>query len=237
MFLPARGGDLLRVHYSHAVAKMPHAEVLSRLFIEKVIDLVTIAVVGVLASTFLTGLSISANSSILVMFTLSALTAVLLAVIVLKYFCDSVLRWLHPIFKLIGKAAFLDRHVTHLVRDASQRLTASTMLLPGALTLIMWLSVYAPSYIFAARLVGVSLSYQESLLVLFAGALGLMLPAAPSGVGTFHSSVVSAFLLLGRSPAEGLLAGTAIHFLFFIAYALPAAFLYGRWHLSRKAPG
>ncbi|WP_158904615.1 lysylphosphatidylglycerol synthase transmembrane domain-containing protein [Burkholderia sp. L27(2015)] len=236
MILPARGGDLLRVHYSHVVGKMPHAEVLSRLFVEKVIDLATIAAVGVLASASLHEPSVSSHPSILIIFTVSALTMAFVAVVAIKYFGEPMLRWLQPVFKLAGKTAFFERHVTHLVRDASRTLTLPTVLLPGILTLAMWLSVYALSYILAARIVGVTLSYQESLLVLFAGALGLMLPAAPSGVGTFHASVVSAFIFLGRSPAEGLLVATAIHLLFFVAYAVPAAFLYGRWRLTRNVP-
>jgi glycosyltransferase 2 family protein len=236
MFLPARGGDLLRVHYSHVVATMPHAEVLSRLFVEKVIDLVTIAAVGVLASAWLQEQSVSKHPSILTVFTVSALTIALFAVIMIKYFGEPMLRWLHPVFKLAGKTAFFERHVAHLVRDASRSLTLPTMWLPAILTLAMWLSVYALSYVLAARFVGVTLSYQESLLVLFSGALGLMLPAAPSGVGTFHASVVSAFIFLGRSPAEGMLVATALHLLFFVAYVVPAAFLYGRWRLTRNAP-
>lgn len=236
MFLPARGGDLLRVHYSHVVAKMSHAEVLSRLFVEKVIDLLTIAAVGVLASASLHEASVSSRPSILTIFTVSALTMALVAVIMIKYFGEPMLRCLHPVFKFAGKTAFFERHVTHLVRDASRNLTLFTMFLPGILTLAMWLSVYTLSYVLAARFVGVTLSYQESLLVLFAGALGLMLPAAPSGVGTFHASVVSAFIFLGRSPAEGLLVATAIHLLFFVAYVVPAAFLYARWRLTRNVP-
>lgn len=236
MFLPARGGDLLRVHYSHVVAKMPHAEVLSKLFVEKAIDLVTIAAVGVLASTSLHEPSISAHPSILTIFTVSALTMALGAVVMIKYFGEPLLRCLQPVFKFAGKTAFFERHVTHLVRDASRSLTLPTMFLPGILTLAMWLSVYALSYVLAARFVGITLSYQESLLVLFAGALGLMLPAAPSGIGTFHASVVSAFIFLGRSPAEGLLVATAIHLLFFVAYVVPAVFFYSRWRLTRNVP-
>jgi len=216
MFLPARGGDLLRVHYSHVVAKMTHAEVLSRLIVEKIIDLVTIAVVGVLASASLDQPSISAHPSIVTIFTLSAFTMALVAVVMIKYFGDQFLQRLQPVFKFAGKGPFFERHVTHLVRDASLNLTLPTMLLPGILTLAMWLSVYALSYVFAARFVGVTLSYNESLIILFVGALGLMLPAAPSGIGTFHASVVSGFIFLGRSPAEGLLVATAIHLLFFL---------------------
>jgi len=237
MFLPARGGDLLRVHYSHVVAAIPHAEVLSRLFIEKVIDLITIVIVGALASVYFYRPDVSTHSSILAIFTLTALSTVFVAVIVIKYFGEPVLRWLHPVFKFAGKTTFFERHVAHLVRDASRSLTVPTMLLPGILTLVMWLFMYALSYILVARFVGVTLSYQESLLVLFAGSLGLMLPAAPSGVGTFHASVVSAFIFLGRSPAEGLLVATAIHLLFFVAYVVPAAILYSRWRLTRNVPG
>ena len=237
MFLPARGGDLLRVHYTHLVARMSHAEVLSRLFVEKIIDLVTIAAVGVLASACLYGPNASTQFSILIIFTVTALSIALIAVVMTKYFGEQMLRWLHPVFNLAGKTAFFERHVTHLVRDACRSLTLTTVLLPGILTLLMWLSVYALSYVLAARFVGVTLSYQESLLVLFAGALGLMLPAAPSGIGTFHASVVSAFIFLGRSSAEGMLVATAIHLLFFVIYVVPAAFLYSRWRLTQNAPG
>jgi uncharacterized membrane protein YbhN (UPF0104 family) len=235
MFLPARGGDLLRVHYSHVVAGMPHAEVLSKLFLEKVIDLVTIVTVGVLATVVLRSQVVAHDTSVLAVLTSTALGAVIAVTIAIKYFGEALLRGIRPAFDLAGLSAFFERHVVHIVRDIRQGLTVPTMMLPAILTLAMWLSVYAASYILIAQFVGVGLSYQESLLVLFAGALGLMLPAAPSGVGTFHASVVSAFILLGRSPAEGLLVGTAIHLLFFLAYALPAAILYGRWRLGRKA--
>jgi len=234
MFLPARGGDLLRVHYSHVVAKIPHAEVLSRLFVEKVIDLVTIAAVGVLASASLHETAITAHPSILTIFTVSALTMALGAVVMIKYFGEPFLCCLQPVFRFSRKMTFFERHVTLFVRDASRNLNLRTIFLPGILTLVMWLSVYALSYVIAARFVGVTLSYQESLLVLFAGALGLMLPAAPSGIGTFHASVVSAFIFLGRSPAEGLLVATAIHLLFFVVYVIPAAFLCSRWRLTKN---
>jgi uncharacterized membrane protein YbhN (UPF0104 family) len=235
MFLPARGGDLLRVHYSHVFAAISHAEIVSRLFIEKVIDLITIIAVGLLAMVLLRSPEVSAYSSILVIFIVTALTAVFIAVILIRYFHEFLLRSLCPAFKFVGRTVFFERHITHLIQDASRNLTVRTMFLPSILTLLMWLSVYAWSYILAARFVGVTLSYQESLLILFAGALGLMLPAAPSGVGTFHASVVSAFIFLGRSPTEGLLVATAVHLLFFVAYVVPAAILYGRWHLTKKA--
>lgn len=234
MFLPARGGDLLRVHYSHIVSNTSHATALSRLLIEKVIDLITIATLGALAVIWLnrSGTEISNYFSGVA---ITGLLATISAVVLLKYYRAFILRCLQRLFQYLGKSGRMERHIAHMITDLSDRLTWNLTLRPGALTMIMWLAVYVPSYMLIAHIVGVRLAYSEALAVLFAGALGLMIPAAPSGIGTFHASIVSAFLFLGRSAVEGLLVGTAIHLLFLIAYALPAALLCGVWHFNRRA--
>ena len=61
------------------------------------------------------------------------------------------------------------------------------------------------------------------MVLLFAAALGLAIPAAPSGIGTFHAAVVSAFVLLGRPASEGLVVAVAIHGVFFIGYCASGA--------------
>lgn len=234
MFLPARGGDLLRVHYSHVVSNTSHATALSRLLIEKVIDLITITSVGTLAVGWLSHTGNEINGYFFGAVAISLL-AVISGVALLKYCSAFILRCLHAFFQWIRKNGNLERHVTHMIHDISERLTWDLTLKPGVLTIVMWLAVYVPSYMLIAHIVGVRLTYPEALAVLFAGALGLMIPAAPSGIGTFHASIVSAFLFLGRSATEGLLVGTAIHLLFLIAYALPAALLCGVWHFNRRA--
>jgi glycosyltransferase 2 family protein len=234
MFLPARGGDLVRVHYSHKASVMPHSEVLSRLLLEKVVDLLTIAVVGLIAAWLLRHSIAPSSASLLIGMTGTAFAAGLVAVLMVRLVGERLFGWLRPLFRLLRKHEHLERHVAHMVRDAAQRLTLPNLLGPLLLTMALWLLAYAPSYVLAAGFVGVTLSYQESLLILFAGALGLMVPAAPSGIGTFHVSVVSAFLLLGRSAVEGLLVATAVHLLFFLAYAVPAAILFSQWRLASR---
>jgi hypothetical protein len=234
MFLPARGGDLLRVHYTHVAGQVSHATALSRLLIEKVVDLVTIAVVGAVALLLLHNAGDTINSYFLGA-SVFAVIAVTGAILLIKFGSSFLLRWLHRAFGLIRRSERIERNLTHLVLDIGQKLTLSATVKPGLLTIVMWLAVYVPSYMLIARMVGVSLAYQEAMLVLFAAALGLMIPAAPSGIGTFHASVVTAFLFLGRPSAEGLLVGTAIHFFFLIAYATPAALLSGAWFFKREA--
>lgn len=234
MFLPTRGGDLVRVHYSHTASGMPHSEVLSRLLLEKVVDLLTIALLGLLSAWLLRHSIASTSASLLLGMTGTVFAAVVVVVLMVRLVGERLIGWLAPLFRLARKREFMERHLTHMVRDAGRRLTLANLLRPALLTMSMWLMAYAFSYMFAAGFVGVTLSYPESLLISFAGALGLMVPAAPSGIGTFHVSVVSAFLLLGRSASQGLLVATVIHLLFFVAYVAPAALLYGRWRLAGR---
>jgi uncharacterized protein (TIRG00374 family) len=236
MFLPVRGGDLLRVQFSHAVTGMSHAEVFASLVVEKIIDLVTIAGVGLVASIFLRQDQRVTHLTLLMLVAVSALALAFVAILMIQQLGPRANGWLRPVFKYLGKGEAIETHIAHLISDAREKLTLAGVSLPGILTMAMWLSVYALSYIIAAHFVGVTLTYPESLLVLFAGALGLMIPAAPSGLGTFHASVVSAFIIMDRSAAEGLLVATAIHLLFFVAYVLPAAVIYGRWRLKRVVP-
>ncbi|MBB2754709.1 UNVERIFIED_ORG: hypothetical protein GGI57_005445 [Rhizobium aethiopicum] len=236
MFLPARGGDLLRVHYSRVVATVPYVDAFGRLLVEKVVDLATIISVGIFSLVLLGHTLDSEYRNVLLVIMVGAVLGIFLSAILVRYFGDRLIPVLRPVFGVVRLQDFFDRHITNFIRNSARSLSISVTIVPAALTLILWLSAYALAYIFVARFVGVALTYQESLFVLFAGGLGLMIPAAPSGVGTFHASVVSAFLLLGRSPSEGLLLATAVHFLFFVVYVVPAALILGHWRLNRLAP-
>lgn len=235
MVLPARGGDFLRVHYSHIASGIPYADGLGALFAEKIVDLTTIIIVGFIAVYFLTGDMRSGYEYILLASMLGTLALVFTAVVILKFFTDGLTSFLRLLFKLLRMQGFFDRHLTSVINSSARSLSISRVLLPTTITLALWFSAYALAYLFVARAVGLSLGYKDSLFILFAGALGLMIPAAPSGIGTFHASVVSAFIMLGRSSSEGLLLATAVHLLFFIIYVVPAAFILGHWHLNRLA--
>ena len=71
--------------------------------------------------------------------------------------------------------------------------------------------------------------------MLWASGLGLMIPAAPSGLGVYHATVVSVFYILGRPIAEGLVLATALHLSFFVALVLPMGVLYGKWLFKKVA--
>lgn len=236
MLLPARGGDLLRLHSTHKVAHIPVAVLFSRLFLEKIIDLMTLAVVGLSAALWLGKGRTEVTGGGVLLFTSAMLLVVAGFLVLLRNYCGTIIRLIRPIFRLARREALFERHVVHVLMDASDSLVFRILAWPMMLTVAMWLSAYAGSYMFVAGLVGLQLSYPEALFVLYAGALGLLLPAAPSGVGTFHASIVSAFVLLRRPASEGLILATAIHALLFVSFAAPAGVLYGRFLLKSRNP-
>ncbi|MBW9056661.1 flippase-like domain-containing protein [Rhizobium mesosinicum] len=219
MLLPARGGDLLRGWYSHRKASMPYSEIMSRLAVEKYVDLLTIFLIGILAGVSSSSLAVERY---MLAFSTAGFIAVLAIYFMIMFFAERFLIMSHAILDWTRAPHWIRASLDSVVRDMKIKLTFSATIIPSFLTLAMWLSLYVGSYIAIAHMVRIPLTYSEALLVLFAGALGLMIPAAPSGVGTFHASVVSAFLLLGRPASEGLVLGTAIHFLFLVTYSVPA---------------
>ncbi|KXW55842.1 lysylphosphatidylglycerol synthase transmembrane domain-containing protein [Ferrovum sp. PN-J185] len=233
MFLPFRGGDLLRVHYSHLTGQVSHTMGLSRLLIEKMIDLMTVMIVGILSIILLKNTGVGFSQIFIYTVVVGFFILVILTLFI-KYANQILLKYLRLFFKKIGKFEGLERRLIHLIRDISGNLSISIMLKPTLLTIVIWLTVYVPSYMLIAHIVGVTLHYNEAILVLFAGAVGLMIPAAPSGIGTFHVSVISAFIMLGRSSSQGLLVGTAIHIAFLIIYVTPTIFLYMIWLFKRE---
>ncbi|EJJ28056.1 lysylphosphatidylglycerol synthase transmembrane domain-containing protein [Rhizobium sp. CF142] len=232
MLLPARGGDFLRVYYSGQRVEIPYAGVFSRLVVEKFVDLLTIFLVGFLAAVL--NRSLDSNDYILY-FSVVGFAGTLLGAIGLRFFSKQLSAVASRLLRLLKLSSVAGKGVERVLFDMGRGLSISAIALPSLLTLSMWVSLYAWTYILAGRIVGVSLSYDESIVVLFAGALGLMIPAAPSGVGTFHASIVSAFILLGRPSSEGLVLATAIHFLFLVIYAVPALMIGCQWRFGRLA--
>ncbi|MBB3561194.1 hypothetical protein FHX06_002521 [Rhizobium sp. BK512] len=230
MLLPARGGDLLRVYYSGQRAEIPYAGVFSRLVVEKFVDFLTIFLVGLLAAVL--NRTLFSNGYILY-FSAVGLAGALLVAIGLRFSSKQLSAVAGRVLRLLKLTSVAEKGVERVLLDLARGLSVSAVALPSLLTLLMWVLLYSWAYILVGRIVGISLSYDESLVVLFAGSLGLMIPAAPSGVGTYHASVVSAFILLGRSSSEGIVLATAIHFLFLVIYAVPALVIGCQWRLGR----
>lgn len=220
--LPFRGGDALRVVLSSRGLRAPslHAGV-SALALEKVFDLLAVAAYGLASASVLlshrtqsTGVDVTSVAVAILAFSGSLLFAARAG-------------WLSRLVRTSARAIRMPPHLyRHLVRPLHHlRQSAS----PGRLakllvqTAVMWLVLYVLAYYAVGLALGIAISPSDAMVLLFAGALGLAIPAAPSGLGTFHAAIVSAFVLLGRSTSEGLAFAVAVHGVFFIGIVVAGA--------------
>lgn len=208
--LPARGGDLLRAFLTSRRASVSYHLTLSALLVEKIIDLAAVAIIGLVALGFLVhihGMNALRSAAIATAATAAAASLSALALARTSRL-PRILRGLARFLRLRPKGyRHVFRFFLHLRRGTDHRALPG----PFLLTLFVWIVPCCLFFIVAAECVGVALALPEAQLLVFAAALGLALPAAPSGVGTLHAAIVSGFVLLGRSAAEGLLVAVAVH--------------------------
>ncbi len=220
--LPLRGGDALRVVLSARGSKAPsiHAGV-SALALEKVFDLIAVAAFGLASTAALVAPTAGKDQINVVGIALAILVVATGALLTAR--SGLMIR----AFRILARTAKLSprlyRHLLrplHHLRESASPGRIAALLLETA---VIWLVLYVIAYLAIAQLVDVTLSIAEAMVLLFAAALGLAIPAAPSGIGTFHAAVVSAFVLLGRSASEGLVLAVAVHGIFFIVYCASGA--------------
>jgi uncharacterized protein (TIRG00374 family) len=233
MVLPARGGDLLRAYHSaHHRGARGHL-VIAKLLLEKLLDLGTVLLVGTLALVLL-GVHTQHGA---VVWSAVAVTGALVVFLVLvrthSAWLGSAIR---AVLGTIRLGHVYDRHLHRLLEELTEGLSARKLAGPVLLSLAMWLTAYAAAYIVCAKMVGIPLAYLESLVLLLAASIGLAVPAAPSGLGTFHAAVASGFVVLGRPLAEGLVLAVALHGCFFVVLLVPAVAVYALGWVDRIPP-
>lgn len=211
--LPLRSGDALRVVLSSRGPGAPslHSGV-SAIAVEKVFDLIAVAAFG-LASTA----TVIATGD-------SQINVVAIALVILAVAVAALLTarsgLMIKVFRYSARAFHLPprlyRHLVRPLRHLHQLTGPGRVAILLVQTAFIWLVLYVLAYLAIAQLVGMNLSVPDAMVLLFAGALGVAIPAAPSGIGTFHAAIVSAFVLLGKPASEGLVLAVAIHGVFFI---------------------
>jgi glycosyltransferase 2 family protein len=211
--LPLRGGDALRIALSSRSMQI-HGPA-SAMALEKILDLLAVAGLGLIALRLsVTGANagLATGVGILTLGTISSAGLIVLAA------------WSRRFQRLIALGA----RTLHAPRVAYRHWVRTRIILSKALvrgrlalllpqTLLIWFGLYALVYQVIGFIVGVPLSLTDTVIVLFAGAIGLAIPGAPSGLGTFHAAIGSAFLILGRSFDEGLVLALAAHAVFFLS--------------------
>lgn len=236
MVLPARGGDILRIYYSKTESNIQYPTLLSKIFIEKVVDFITVILIG-LVSFFLLGMNNNESSSFAI-FTFSGflIFGIVIGLFLLRYQNDFVIRILIIPFRIIHKELLFNTKLKEHIVELGEFLTVRTFLRPSIITLVMWSCAYSLAYIGITGLLGIQIAYVEILFIMFCGAMGVAVPSAPSGIGVFHASIISGFVLLGKPSGVGLVYATTIHIAQFILYGALSLVVYLYWTWRRRHP-
>ncbi|TGK29518.1 UPF0104 family protein [Leptospira gomenensis] len=235
MFLPARGGDIFRLYFCKKESELAYPTLVTALFIEKVLDFSFIFSAGICALMFL-GIKDASSDSFFILST-SAILGIFLGLVAVRYFNELLISVLARIAGLAGKREWFLNRLAHYIRDLGNFLVFRKFLLPAVLTAFTWLIGYALSYGILLKLVGIEMGYAGIVLIMFGGAVGVMVPSAPSGAGVFHASVTSSFVLMGRKASEGLFYATTVHLAQFILQSFFAIVLYVYWIFDRRKRG
>ncbi|PJZ40564.1 TIGR00374 family protein [Leptospira kmetyi] len=235
MFLPARGGDIFRLYFCKKESDLQYPTLVTALFIEKVLDFSFIFSAGICALMFL-GIKDESSDSFFIVSSL-IIAGIFLGLIAVRFLNETIINVLAWIAELVGKREWFLHKLAHYVRDLGNFLVLKRFVLPAVLTAFTWLIGYALSYGILLKLVGIEMSYAGIVLIMFAGAVGVMVPSAPSGAGVFHASVTSSFVLMGRKASEGLFYATTVHLAQFVLQSIFAVILYLYWIVDRKKRG
>lgn len=233
MVLPARGGDLFRLFYCKSEAGLQYFNLLSKLFIEKVIDFVYVILLGMGAFSFLSIKNSDTGSIAIFTFSGIVVLGIIISLYLLRFqneLLDKMLVWF---FSKINKLKLYQEHIQAHIIDLKDFLTIKQLTKPLTTTVIMWI-MYTGVYYFSAKVIGIELTFIEANLIIFFGAISLAVPSAPSGVGVFHASIISAFIVLGRTSAEGLIFATATHLISFFVFTIIGLVFYLYWMYRRR---
>lgn len=199
LVLPARVSELLKATYLRDHAKVPLSSGVSAVVLERSVDLLIVAALGVLGviQYFDRG-----------NFVTIPLVGVVLAVAILALVRSPglVLRLVHavPSERLVG---FLERTYRHFSAVAGTKAFWYGLLLGCA----AWGLSYINILVFLELGGGIPVGFSGALLVFVLTTLGGAIPALPGGLGTYEAAAVVALSSLGYSFDEALVLAFAMH--------------------------
>jgi hypothetical protein len=200
--IPARLGELARPYLIAKKSRIPMSSALGTIFVERVLDSLTVLIIAVLALFFTPLPPWLIRSSVLFLLVTLGLAAVMIRVIVRR---EATLRILAP---LIGRlparyAGAVNRLIDHFIEGF--RIVADPALLFSAtlLSIVIWLvDVVAIYLLFLAF--GLHLPVAAAFVLMIILIIGIAVPTAPGFIGNWHYFCILGLGLFGIPKTDAL---------------------------------
>lgn len=220
--LPARIGELMKAGYLSRVGSPTPTACLAFIAVERVLDLVVIAIVALWVSFVV--LNQQAGDSV-VLFSAAAGTGALL-LFVLARSPQRVVEIAQAGVRLLGPRA--DALISPRVETFLEGLSAldtARRLLPVILsTLLYWGASVATVAIWPLAF-GLSLPWYTPLVVMVFLSLGTALPSTAAFVGTYHYAAAAALVLMGVSRETAVAMAVFVHAATFVPWTIAAGLI------------
>lgn len=217
-FLPARGGEFLRMEFFSRTAKIPRTVSLTSVLAEKIFDglsLLFILIVVVIAFpssllevTWFKTLFYSANLIFI---------GVLFGLVLLKSLEQKVMGFISGKLGIWQKLATLIGDILHAIDFVKPNLNGLLILLSGVLVWVVEGSMFALGAYF---LLPDANPFMVGYLTLVVVNFGILIPSSPGYVGVFQGMTILAFSLLQIPEEQALVHAILIHACQFIPITL-----------------
>jgi hypothetical protein len=194
LIVPARLGDLVRIFILNHEYDTPISTGISSLVVERVFDIVTVALLGLITLPFV--LNVPQWLFLLIVVPLGIIAFFLLILI------------------MIGKIKSENRYIILLltmieeIRKAS--LNIRSLFQFSALSVIIWLLDITVT-VFVVLMFGQQVILPVVILAIVVGNLVKAVPVTPGGIGTYEAAVGLTFQLSGMEPALGFIIAVTDH--------------------------
>jgi hypothetical protein len=215
LIVPARLGDFIRMLILRHEDRAPYSRGLSSLVVERVFDIVTVAILGALAIPFV--LDVPPVFLIAIGIGLAAGAAFFIVI------------------SLMGTRTHTNRYIAFIfatldeVRAAS--LNAGALLAFAAVSILIWLFDVLVC-VGVVRMLALEIAFPLVLLAIVIGNLVKAVPITPGGLGTYEAVMATAFALGGIAPDAAILVAIIDHLIKNLVTVLGGAvssFYFGSW--------
>ncbi|MFA6224992.1 MAG: lysylphosphatidylglycerol synthase transmembrane domain-containing protein [Methanoregula sp.] len=215
LIVPARLGDFVRVFILKHEYNTTYSEGVSSFVVERVFDIVTIALLGAVSLLFV----LNARSEFYIIIFVPII-ACLVFFIVLLFIgkCSSENRYIQIILTML-----------HEIKRAS--LTLRSIVLLGSSSLVIWLLDILVCYT-VVMMFQQQIPFAIIVLAIVIGNLVKAVPLTPGGVGTYELALAITFGLAGVSPAIATLIAVIDHLLknlVTLAGGIVSIYYFGDW--------
>ncbi|MBU4371679.1 MAG: flippase-like domain-containing protein [Proteobacteria bacterium] len=200
--IPARLGELARPYLIAKKSRIPMSSALGTIFVERVLDSLTVLIIAVLALFFTPLPPWLVRSSVLFLLVTLCLFAVMILMIVRR---EATLRILAP---LIGRlparyAGAVNRLIDHFIEGFRIVVDPALLFSATLLSIVIWLvDVLAIYLLFLAF--GFDLPVAAAFVLMIILIIGIAIPTAPGFIGNWHYFCILGLGLFGIPKTDAL---------------------------------